>query len=162
MVVSGEVGRATATIPWKSLGAEGCSVQLESLELTLAPRPGGAATPGETERQGKREVRAEKACAERAPTYLVSFSRAPSPLKPSRWLSVRVDAGEKPATDPSATAPPPAYVGADDGIRVIAMLVEKVLLRMSVRVTDLRLYVEGLPEATPSATGTHGPTTHPI
>jgi len=112
MVVAGEVGRACAVIPWKSLGAEGCSVQLDSLELTFAPRPGGTANA------------AAAAAAESTASTAASTS----------------------CSDPAADAAPPSYAGADDGIRVIAMLVEKVLLRMSVTVTDLRLYVEGLPE----------------
>ena len=39
MVVAGEVGSERVIIPWKALGSESCAIELQRLEITLAPRP---------------------------------------------------------------------------------------------------------------------------
>eukprot|EP00976_Prorocentrum_cordatum_P025283 513497-Prorocentrum_minimum.AAC.3 len=90
VVVAGEVGCARGIIPWTALGSQSCSVELEDVVLTLAPRPGAVRqTP-------------------------ISES-TPGDLPASNgWLGLADGSNDL-----------GSYLGADDGIHVIAMLIEK-------------------------------------
>jgi hypothetical protein len=100
-VVAGEVGCVRGIIPWTALGSDACLVELEDVELTLAPRPGAISSTlnKDQKKSGGAKTESGAESCEEGRSGLAEGS--------SEFSS---------------------YLGAQDGIQVIALLIEKVIL----------------------------------
>jgi hypothetical protein len=109
-VTAGYIGTFKATVPWKGLTTQPIEIDIDELELTVAP-------------QGVESLPEDEG-------YEEPSSRAAEDL---------LEEGDADAVDPSRLQ---SYAGVDDGVRVIARLVENILLGLRVKVSNLLVRVE--------------------
>jgi autophagy-related protein 2 len=121
VIKEGLVGSITAKIPWKVLAAEACEIEVNDLELIVFPRVAAYhATCGGGETWGKTCINKEL-----------------QPQDPHHHFSLSKGEGDLCGTGGGGCGG--AYVGVDDGVRMIAKMVERVLLGLRVKVTNLTI-----------------------
>ncbi|CAM6122683.1 unnamed protein product [Calypogeia fissa] len=118
-IKEGSIGSVRAKIPWKVLTTESCEIEVDELKLVIVPRP---------------------QCEENG-----SNNPAPSEIDDLRF----VDGPQYPLGDADASGLGPvgggAYMGVDDGVRMIAKMVERVLLGLRVKVSNMIIVFEEQP-----------------
>lgn len=121
VIKEGLVGSITAKIPWKVLAAEACEIEVNDLELVVFPRVAAYhATCGGGETWGKTCINKEL-----------------RPQDPHHRFSLSKGEGDLCGTGGGGCGG--AYVGVDDGVRMIAKMVERVLLGLRVKVMNLTI-----------------------
>ncbi|CAM6061747.1 unnamed protein product [Sphagnum tenellum] len=121
VIKEGLVGSITAKIPWKVLAAEACEIEVNDLELVVFPRVAAYhATCGGGETWGKTCINKEL-----------------QPQDPHHHFSLSKGEGDLCGTGGGGCGG--AYVGVDDGVRMIAKMVERVLSGLRVKVTNLTI-----------------------
>ncbi|GBG84037.1 hypothetical protein CBR_g37914 [Chara braunii] len=168
--VSGYVGSVRVRIPWKALSTKSCEVELEDVDLSLAPRA-RAATRAETggrHAEGEQSEGAVLAESERVLSLreIVAgdpggrgeagggFSSGGRPMSCGLETSAAAGGGGG-GGGGGGWRGGVGYLGVDDGVRVIARLVEKILLGLCVRITNVtvRLRASRMGGTAPSGGG---------
>ncbi|GAQ87036.1 autophagy protein 2 [Klebsormidium nitens] len=112
-ISTGYIGTIKATVPWKGLASQSIEIDIDELEITVAPRVPSPPFPDEQ-------------CDPQSSSNPEGFWPSEEPGSPDTGDYSRLQ----------------AYAGVDDGVRVVARLVESILLGLRVRVMRLVIRVE--------------------
>ncbi|KAL2619934.1 hypothetical protein R1flu_000139 [Riccia fluitans] len=115
-IKTGVVGSIKAKIPWRVLTDESCVIELEDLKLVVVPRP----SSGDSKKDTSAAPSTEKVRFVDSQDYLAAESDG---------YAQGVGGGG-------------AYMGVDDGVRVIAQMVERILLNLRIKVANLIIVFE--------------------